>query len=167
MLDVSLDQINWLSLVYMIVAIPLSFVSTWMLDTWGLRLTVSVWTCMYVCLTTQFNTLHTSHLTHNSHFPTYVFPCVCWQLILGAWLNMLGSVLRFVGVLHVMAPPRRFPLVMAGQVVCAVAQPLVIFSPTKLAGVWFPQQQRATANMIASMCELTHLPDPQCTCLHP
>ena len=39
-MDVSLDQINWLSLVYMVVAIPLSFGATWMLDTLGLRATV-------------------------------------------------------------------------------------------------------------------------------
>ncbi|XP_062405536.1 solute carrier family 49 member A3-like [Sardina pilchardus] len=111
-LQVTLDDINWLSLVYMIVAIPLSCLTTWMLDTCGLRLT----------------------------------------LILGSWLNMLGSVLRFIGVLPMeMDVHVRFPLVLAGQLLCAAAQPLVIFSPTKLAAVWFPQQQRATANMIASM----------------
>lgn len=39
-LNVSLDDINWLSLVYMVVAIPLSFGTTWMLDIVGLRITV-------------------------------------------------------------------------------------------------------------------------------
>lgn len=39
-LRVSLEEINWLSLVYMVVAIPLSFGTTWMLDTLGLRITV-------------------------------------------------------------------------------------------------------------------------------
>lgn len=39
-LKVTLDEINWLSLVYMVVAIPLSFATTWMLDTLGLRITV-------------------------------------------------------------------------------------------------------------------------------
>ncbi len=39
-LDVTLDKINWLSLVYIVVAIPLSFGTTWMLDTLGLRITV-------------------------------------------------------------------------------------------------------------------------------
>lgn len=37
---VSLEEINWLSLVFMVVAIPISFGSTWMLDTLGLRITV-------------------------------------------------------------------------------------------------------------------------------
>lgn len=39
-LKVSLEEINWLSLVYMLVAIPVSFGTTWMLDTLGLRVTV-------------------------------------------------------------------------------------------------------------------------------
>ena len=38
--NVSLEDINWLSLVYMVVAIPLSLATTWMLDTLGLRITV-------------------------------------------------------------------------------------------------------------------------------
>ncbi|XP_060742363.1 solute carrier family 49 member A3 [Tachysurus vachellii] len=110
-LHVTLDQVNWLSLVYMVVAIPLSFITTWMLDTWGLR-------------------------------PT---------MILGSWLNMAGSVLRVVGVLSYLPDYTQFPIVMAGQTLCSLAQPLVIFSPTKLAALWFPEHQRATANMIASM----------------
>uniref|UniRef100_A0A7N6B9F4 Major facilitator superfamily (MFS) profile domain-containing protein n=1 Tax=Anabas testudineus TaxID=64144 RepID=A0A7N6B9F4_ANATE len=110
-LKVSLDDINWLSLVYMIVAIPLSFGTTWLLDTFGLRIT----------------------------------------LILGSWLNMFGAVLRFLG-----APSREgfivpYPVVMLGQTFGALAQPLIIFTPTKMAALWFPDNQRATANMITSM----------------
>ncbi|XP_051513605.1 solute carrier family 49 member A3-like [Myxocyprinus asiaticus] len=110
-LRVSLDQVNWLSLVYMVVAIPFSFITTWMLDTLGLR----------------------------------------FSLILGSWLNMLGSILRVVGILSCIPEWAVFPLVMGGQTLCALAQPLVIFAPTKLAALWFPDHQRATANMIASM----------------
>ncbi|XP_058264548.1 solute carrier family 49 member A3 isoform X2 [Hemibagrus wyckioides] len=110
-LHVTLDKVNWLSLVYMVVAIPVSLITTWMLDTWGLR-------------------------------PT---------MILGSWLNMAGSVLRVVGVLSYLPEYSMFPVVMAGQTLCSLAQPLVIFSPTKLAALWFPEHQRTTANMIASM----------------
>ncbi|XP_058505070.1 solute carrier family 49 member A3 [Solea solea] len=110
-LKVTLEEINWLSLVYMVVAIPLSFGTTWMLDTLGLRIT----------------------------------------LIVGSWLNMFGAMLRFFGTL----PPDRYGvdynIVMAGQTFGALAQPLIIFTPTKLAALWFPDHQRATANMIASM----------------
>ncbi|KAL4641598.1 major facilitator superfamily domain-containing protein 7 isoform X1 [Arapaima gigas] len=111
-LQISLDQVNWFSMVYMVVAIPLSLVTTWMLDTWGLRV----------------------------------------SLVLGSWLNMVGSVLRYVGVLKVLpAAVWGFPVLMFGQTLCALAQPLVIFSPTKLAALWFPAHQRATANTFASM----------------
>ncbi|XP_005726656.1 solute carrier family 49 member A3 [Pundamilia nyererei] len=110
-LKVTLDEINWLSLVYMVVAIPLSFATTWMLDTLGLRIT----------------------------------------LILGAWLNMLGAVLRFLGTLPGESFKIQYPIVMLGQTLGALAQPLIVFAPTKLAALWFPDHQRATANMIASM----------------
>ncbi|XP_062853059.1 solute carrier family 49 member A3 [Trichomycterus rosablanca] len=110
-LHVSLDQVNWLSVVYMVVAIPFSFFTTWMLDTLGLRLTT----------------------------------------IVASWLNMAGSIVRVVGVLSYLPEGFMFPVVMVGQTLCSLAQPLVIFSPTKLAALWFPENQRATANMIASM----------------
>ncbi|XP_012717305.3 solute carrier family 49 member A3 [Fundulus heteroclitus] len=110
-LKVSLEDINWLSLVFMVVAIPLSFGTTWMLDTLGLRVT----------------------------------------LILGSWLNMLGGLLRFLGTLPLAGHQLQFPAAMLGQTLGALAQPLIIFTPTKLAALWFPDHQRATANMIASM----------------
>ncbi|XP_028272850.1 solute carrier family 49 member A3 [Parambassis ranga] len=110
-LKVTLDDINWLSLVFMVVAIPLSFGTTWMLDTLGLRI----------------------------------------SLILGSWLNMFGALLRFFGTISVVSSDVRYPLVMLGQTMGAIAQPLIIFTPTKLAALWFPENQRATANMIASM----------------
>ncbi|XP_034038091.1 solute carrier family 49 member A3 [Thalassophryne amazonica] len=109
-LKTSLDQINWLSMVYMVVAIPLSFGTTWMLDMLGLRIT----------------------------------------LILGSWLNMLGALLRVLGVV-LEVPGAVYPVTMLGQTFGAVAQPLMIFTPTKLAALWFPDDQRAIANMIASM----------------
>uniref|UniRef100_A0A8C4A730 Major facilitator superfamily (MFS) profile domain-containing protein n=1 Tax=Denticeps clupeoides TaxID=299321 RepID=A0A8C4A730_9TELE len=110
-LGVSLYQVNWLSMVYMVVAIPVSCGTTWMIDKWGLRIT----------------------------------------LVLGSWLNMIGSIVRMTGALATVPDWLRFPLVLVGQTVCSLAQPLVIFSPTKLAALWFPEHQRAMANMAASM----------------
>ncbi|XP_060904530.1 solute carrier family 49 member A3 [Labrus mixtus] len=110
-LNVSLEDINWLSLVFMVVAVPLSLGTTWMLDTLGLRIT----------------------------------------LILGSWLNMFGALLRFCGTPPGQGFMIRYPIVMFGQTLAALAQPLIIFTPTKLAAIWFPDNQRATANTIASM----------------
>lgn len=68
---------------------------------------------------------------------------------------MLGAVLRFLGRLATDGYEARYAVVMSGQTLGALAQPLIIFAPTKLAAQWFPDHQRATANMIASMCKLT------------
>ncbi|XP_051276670.1 solute carrier family 49 member A3 [Dicentrarchus labrax] len=109
-LKVSLSEVNWLSLVFMVVAIPFSFVTTWMVDTIGLRT----------------------------------------SLILGSWLNMFGALVRFGGSM-LSQESAVYPVVMLGQTLGALAQPLIFFTPTKLAALWFPDHQRATANMIASM----------------
>ncbi|KAK1346134.1 hypothetical protein QTO34_008603 [Cnephaeus nilssonii] len=106
----STEQVNWLSLVYLVVAIPSGLAAIWMLDSVGLR----------------------------------------WATILCAWLNFAGSVLRSLPSIMIwtQAP---FAFLMGGQSLCALAQTLVIFSPAKLAALWFPEHQRATANMVGTM----------------
>uniref|UniRef100_A0A8C1L960 Solute carrier family 49 member 3 n=1 Tax=Cyprinus carpio TaxID=7962 RepID=A0A8C1L960_CYPCA len=116
-LRVSLNLVNWLSLVYVVVAIFFSLITTWVLDSLGLR----------------------------------------FSLIMGSWLNMLGAILRVIGMLSCIPERAMFPMVMGGQTLCAFAQPLVIFAPTKLAALWFPDHQRATANMMASMANAVGL----------
>lgn len=64
---------------------------------------------------------------------------------------MLGALLRYLGTLPWVGYKFQFPTVMLGQTLGALAQPLIIFAPTKLAALWFPDCQRATANMIACM----------------
>ncbi|XP_072260660.1 solute carrier family 49 member A3 [Pyxicephalus adspersus] len=108
----SLDTVNYLSLVYLIVSIPIGFVASWFLDTLGLK----------------------------------------YAVLLSSWLNMLGSIIRCLSMVPFMNN-KQSPLIylFVGQSLCAVAQPLILFVPTKLAAVWFSEHQRATANMIASM----------------
>ena len=65
---------------------------------------------------------------------------------------MLGALARVCGALP--GSQVLFPVVMLGQTIGAVAQPLIIFTPTKQAALWFPDNQRTTANVIATMCEL-------------
>ncbi|XP_069782225.1 solute carrier family 49 member A3 [Narcine bancroftii] len=109
---ISMDQVNWLSMVYLVVGIPFGFGSTWILDTLGLKT----------------------------------------SLILSSWLNLAGCTVQLLSVaFFVPKDSWKFPLLMVGQTFGAFAQPLVIFAPTKLAALWFPEQQRATANMISSM----------------
>ncbi|XP_021236495.1 major facilitator superfamily domain-containing protein 7 isoform X1 [Numida meleagris] len=109
---ISLEMVNWLSVVYLLISIPFGLVATWVLDSVGLRCAV----------------------------------------ILSAWLNMMGSIIRMFSVLKFMSlGSQNYWYLFVGQCLCALAQPLVIFSPTKLAALWFPDHQRATANMISSM----------------
>ncbi|XP_075064098.1 solute carrier family 49 member A3 [Mixophyes fleayi] len=108
----SLDTVNYLALVYVIVSIPIGFVASWLLDTLGLR----------------------------------------YAVILSSWLNMLGALVRCASAIYfINTGNSHLYYLFVGQCICAVAQPLVLFVPAKLAAVWFPEHQRATANMIASM----------------
>ncbi|XP_078269204.1 solute carrier family 49 member A3 isoform X2 [Rhinoraja longicauda] len=109
---ISMDQVNWLSMVYLVVSIPFGFGTTWILDTLGLKT----------------------------------------SLILSSWLNLAGCIVQLLSVaFFVPKDSWKFPLLMVGQTFGAFAQPLVLFSPTKVAALWFPEHQRATANMISSM----------------
>ncbi|NWU90936.1 S49A3 protein, partial [Upupa epops] len=109
---ISLEMVNWLSVVYLFISIPFGLVATWVLDSVGLRCAV----------------------------------------ILSAWLNMMGSIIRMFSILRFLSlGSQNYLYLFIGQCLCALAQPLIIFSPTKLAALWFPDRQRTTANMIASM----------------
>ncbi|XP_044141659.1 solute carrier family 49 member A3 [Bufo gargarizans] len=108
----SLDTVNYLSLVYLVVSIPVGFLASWLLDTLGLN----------------------------------------YAIIISSWLNMIGSIVRSVSDVSMLNTGKStLVYLFVGQSICAVAQPLVLFVPAKLAAVWFPEHQRATANMIASM----------------
>lgn len=70
---------------------------------------------------------------------------------MSAWLNGIGNFLRNVSTFDGISLELRFWILLAGQTLAAISQPFVMFAPTKLAALWFPDSQRATANMLASM----------------
>ncbi|KAK7110965.1 solute carrier family 49 member A3-like [Littorina saxatilis] len=73
------------------------------------------------------------------------------SIILAAWLNLVGSIFRNLTTYDFIPHDSKFPVLMFGQFLAACAQPFIMFVPTKLAAVWFPDTQRATANTLASM----------------
>ncbi|XP_053406794.1 solute carrier family 49 member A3-like isoform X2 [Mercenaria mercenaria] len=73
------------------------------------------------------------------------------SLILAGWLNGVGSFLRNVSTFDFVPEDTKFTWCLTGQVLAACAQPFIMFAPTKLAAIWFAGDQRATANMLASM----------------
>lgn len=76
------------------------------------------------------------------------------QILMSAWLNGIGNFLRNVSTFGGISLELRFWILLAGQTLAAISQPFVMFAPTKLAALWFPDSQRATANMLASMGRL-------------
>ncbi|XP_038070811.1 solute carrier family 49 member A3-like isoform X2 [Patiria miniata] len=108
---VTADDVNWLSLIYLVVAVPVGFVTGWVLDTFGIRT----------------------------------------GMLIGSWTNLLGIILRYLSTLPAVPEDGRFAVVMCGQGLAAFAQPFLLFAPTKLAAVWFPENQRAIANTLGSM----------------
>ncbi|CAI9738735.1 solute carrier family 49 member A3-like isoform X1 [Octopus vulgaris] len=107
--NITITQVNWLSLVYLIATVPFGIAAIWLMDSVGLRSSI----------------------------------------ILSALLNCLGSILRVVSCY--IPPGSSFPVLITGQTLAACAQPFILISPTKMAALWFKDNQRATANMLASM----------------
>ncbi|CAB3400215.1 unnamed protein product [Caenorhabditis bovis] len=70
---------------------------------------------------------------------------------IGAWSNLIGNIVRLVASGSFVDPSLRFPIAFTGQAIAAFAQPFVMFLPTKLAAYWFADNERATANTLASM----------------
>ena len=73
------------------------------------------------------------------------------SVILSAWLNCIGAVLRLVSAVDGIAEGAIVPLVFIGQTIAALAQPFVLFAPTKLSALWFGEDERAVSNMLATM----------------
>lgn len=67
----------------------------------------------------------------------------------------MGAAVRILSGTELVPTNFRFVVVMIGQTTAALAQPFLLGSPTKLAAVWFGADERATANMIASLSELS------------
>lgn len=70
-------------------------------------------------------------------------------IILGACCNTLGLVIRYLSVFSFFSS-HRYLVVMVGQGVASLAQPCFLFTPTKVAALWFPEGQRTTANTVGS-----------------
>ena len=72
------------------------------------------------------------------------------QILLSAWMNGLGSVIRVLSTVRHMTSTERFVVVMLGQSLAAMAQTLILPMPPKLAALWFNESHRVLANMISS-----------------
>lgn len=70
-------------------------------------------------------------------------------ILIAAWANAVGGAIRFGSSFLPMGA--RFPVGMIGQGLAACAYPFIMFLPTKVAGSWFGENERALATTIGVM----------------
>ena len=70
-------------------------------------------------------------------------------IVAGASIQCLGAILRYIAC--VVAPSHSFPLLVFGQVLAALAQPVYTNLPATLSSTWFPAQDRALATVVATL----------------
>ncbi|KAG2221072.1 hypothetical protein INT45_009730 [Circinella minor] len=68
-------------------------------------------------------------------------------LIIAGVITAVGCWVRLVAVL---IHPPSFPVMMIGQVIASIGNPLTLNIMTKFAAVWFPENRRATAGMFVA-----------------
>jgi MFS family permease len=104
--------VNLLSLSFMIVYLPASIFSVWLMDMYGLRAT----------------------------------------LIVGAFSNAAMNWVKFTGAY--IGGPTGFTIILAGQCIGAVGQPLILNIPARLSMDWFTQSERDIATVAATMANI-------------
>ncbi|KAK3799318.1 hypothetical protein RRG08_048825 [Elysia crispata] len=73
------------------------------------------------------------------------------SIICAAWLNLIGSALRNLTVFTFVPNSSQFAVLITGQTVAACGQTFIMFTPAKVAALWFPDSQRTLATTIASL----------------
>eukprot|EP00762_Andalucia_godoyi_P006183 ANDGO_01614.mRNA.1 Uncharacterized protein B0416.5 len=124
-------QLNLLSIVFMVVAVPFTPVASWVLDTrsHGLRKAVYIATILQVlgAVIRYVGTLRAI-----VHGPS-------------------GSSTTAVGTATYYDSETSFYVVLCGQTLCAAAQAFILPSPSKLAGDWFLPSERTLATTIGAL----------------
>lgn len=70
---------------------------------------------------------------------------------IGSVLNCVGAVIRAVATAGFLPTGAVFPVCLTGQVIAAMAQSFLLFIPTKVSQLWFPETSRALSTTILSM----------------
>lgn len=72
------------------------------------------------------------------------------SVVVFAWVNMIGGWVRYLGEFG-KTPHERLAIVYVGQILAAIAQPVILDCPTLMAATWFGENERAEANTVASI----------------
>ena len=73
------------------------------------------------------------------------------NVVLGSLLLMVGGWIRFISIRHyhdeiALTDLRSYPLLLAGQILLALAGPICLNSPAHVSVNWFPRSERHIAN---------------------
>ena len=112
------------------------------------------WSPIAPALTSYWNVPSSSYVNELSTVYMYVYIPLSFPALyglhhyrfrigvtVGAILNFLGSILRYVGLQH-------FGWVYTGTVLCAIAQTLTLAIPPLLSGLWFGSHERGLATSL-------------------
>lgn len=109
---VSALAVNMLSTVFMIMYLPGSALSLYLMERYGLRTTVLTGCALNVAC---------------------------------AWVRFFGSLLQ------ASAPGAGFAIIVIGQLIGALGQPIFTNAPTRIAGDWFPVKERDFSTIVCAM----------------
>ncbi|XP_060599037.1 solute carrier family 49 member A3-like [Ruditapes philippinarum] len=73
--------------------------------------------------------------------------------MIAAWTNGVGSLLRNISAMDFVPLENKYSVVLTGQILVACGEKFVMMMPTKLAAIWFPENQRALANMLGGITD--------------
>ena len=152
---ISMDNVDWFSNSYFTASLIMGFFSIWVLDTYQLRVAVSVVTLQLQCVCKiALLGLYLHHFLYHCtsshcHFVTI-------QIFIGAVLNFAGAVIRYASTFPIIICSSQFPqagfgIAMLGQVLTAFAQPFFLYAPTKLANTWFKPSERSICTGISTL----------------
>ncbi|CAH8573180.1 unnamed protein product [Heterobilharzia americana] len=119
--DVRQIAVDWLSMIYMLTYIPLIFPSTWILEGWGLRVTLLVATALNAV----------------GAWTKCVAGAVTYEPNLGLTNEVIPITHKF-----------GFPILMIGQTICGIAQSGILGIPAHLAAIWFGENEVSTATAL-------------------
>lgn len=77
-----------------------------------------------------------------------------WTLTVGVLLDALGCTLKWVGAMLLPTTGAAFACLVGGQTLGAIAQPLILNTPTRLTADWFPATERDLATVVATMANV-------------
>ena len=162
-MDVSPDKVNYMSLVFFVtmLMLPYTFLCAHLLERYGLRLAFWLAGLLLVigsairllALAPDRSSFDPSTATTTTSSPSVAAQNGTSISTTSYPLSTSGGSSSVLADVCGWLSQHRFASVLVGQTIIALSQPFSLFSSTKLASAWFPDDQRAFANMVATLSQ--------------